>query len=64
MNCPVCDSRATGKVGSNQYYCWDCYYEFYKRGDKVKVFQVDEDGTLLDINDDNLSTTSMEKGGI
>jgi hypothetical protein len=46
-NCPVChSSRAIGKVGSAQFYCWDCCIEFIVRGDDVKIFNVQPDGTL------------------
>ena len=46
-NCPVCSSkRAIGKVGSEQYYCWDCCVEFIVRGEETTVFNVQPDGTL------------------
>ncbi|SFL81587.1 hypothetical protein [Pelosinus propionicus] len=45
--CPVCNSnRAIGKVGAAQYYCWDCCIEFIIRGDDIKIFSVQPDGTL------------------
>ena len=28
MVCPNCTSRDTGKVGSNQWYCWNCFVMF------------------------------------
>lgn len=47
INCPVCSSkRAIGKVGAEQYYCWDCCVEFIVHGDEIKVFSVQPDGTL------------------
>lgn len=46
MTCPVCGQKAIGKVGVEQYYCWECCVEFMMRGDHVKVFNVEMDGTL------------------
>lgn len=46
-DCPVCGSRrAIGKVGSEQYFCWDCCVEFMVHGDQTKIFNVEADGTL------------------
>ena len=47
MNCPVCGSKATGRVGVDQFYCWDCCVEYRKHNDEVNVFEVAEDGTLM-----------------
>jgi len=47
MNCPVCGSKATGKVGVEQYYCWDCCVEYRKHNDEINVYEVAEDGTLM-----------------
>lgn len=44
MYCPACNSKSVGKIGVNQYYCWDCFVEF---NDKSKIFFVEEDGTLV-----------------
>lgn len=47
MRCPNCEGRSIGKVGSEQYYCWDCCVEFnVGRGD-VRVWHVDPDGELV-----------------
>lgn len=46
-SCPVChNKRAIGKVGSEQYFCWDCCIEFIVRGEEITVFNVEPDGTL------------------
>lgn len=46
-SCPVCNSkRAIGKVGSAQYFCWDCCIEFIVRDEETMVFNVESDGTL------------------
>lgn len=47
VKCPVCRGLQVGKVGSDQYYCWNCYLEFnFSRG-QVNLFEVAEDGSLL-----------------
>lgn len=48
MNCPVCGSRAVGKVGLEQYYCWECFVEYQCQGSDIKIFSVTEDGSLVD----------------
>lgn len=45
-NCPVCGQRGIGKVGIDQYFCWECCVEFVIQGQTIKVFNVEEDGTL------------------
>lgn len=46
-HCPVCGGRGVGKVGIGQYYCRDCYVEFRVKSEQVKVYTVQDDGTLL-----------------
>lgn len=47
MNCPVCAGRVIGKVGVGQYYCWDCCVEFTSQEDKIVIYDLAEDGTLV-----------------
>ncbi len=47
--CPQCNSRDIGKIGNNQFYCWNCYMEFALVGDEVKIYHVDEDGSLVSV---------------
>ncbi len=47
MVCPVCGGKSTGKVGVDQFYCWDCCIEYKKSKEEVQVFDLDEEGTLL-----------------
>ena len=47
MNCPICGSKTTGKVGVDQYYCWDCCVEYKNHNDEITVYEVDEEGTLI-----------------
>ncbi|MDK2820143.1 MAG: hypothetical protein PWP31_108 [Clostridia bacterium] len=43
FNCPHCGSRSVGRIGAEQYYCWDCFVEF---NDNEQIFNIAEDGTL------------------
>jgi len=47
--CPLCHSTMVGKVGTKQYYCRNCYYEFKESGKDLKIYQVNEDGALDEI---------------
>lgn len=48
MRCPVCASIDTGKVGTDQYYCWNCLLEFSRNGEHgFTAYYVDEEGTLV-----------------
>jgi len=45
--CPVCGGKATGKVGMDQFYCWDCCVEYRLNKEGVQIFEVAEDGSLM-----------------
>jgi len=47
MTCPVCNGREIGKIGTNQYFCWNCLVEF---NDQEEVFEITEDGSLMNLN--------------
>ncbi|MEL7566403.1 MAG: hypothetical protein AAGU27_16180 [Dehalobacterium sp.] len=47
MACPVCNGREIGKIGTNQYFCWNCLVEF---NDQEEVFEITEDGSLMNLN--------------
>ena len=48
MHCPVCNSIDTGKVGTNQFYCWQCFLEFsINKRNEVKLYYVEADGSLV-----------------
>ena len=49
MNCPVCNGREIGKIGTSQYFCWNCLVEF---NDQEQVFEISEDGSLVNLNDE------------
>ncbi|MGE5422560.1 MAG: hypothetical protein ACM3QW_04800 [Ignavibacteriales bacterium] len=51
MRCPACNSIQVGKVGSDQYYCWNCCVEFNMRKGRVSLYEVAEDGTLVSMEE-------------
>lgn len=52
MKCPNCQCKDVGKIGSSQFYCWNCFVEFAAQDTQVEhVFQVEEDGTLSSLDD-------------
>lgn len=48
MKCPVCNGNAVGKVGVEQFYCWNCFIEFSTLKEEVQIYQVAEDGSLTE----------------
>lgn len=62
MLCPICGQRTTGKVGTDQYYCWECCIEFTVHGDAVKIFNVEDDGTLTLYTRQNAVNLEVQKG--
>lgn len=51
LRCPNCNSKDIGKIGSHQFYCWGCFIELTVNGEKISVYQVEEDGTLSSLDD-------------
>lgn len=60
MNCPVCSGRAIGKVGVEQFYCWDCCVEFTTQTDKVVIYDLAEDGSLVAWDDPALEDITLQ----
>lgn len=50
MRCPNCDSRSTGKIGNQHFFCSDCYVEFVLHDDFYEIFNVDDQGELIPLN--------------
>lgn len=50
FTCPICNGRAIGRVGNDQFYCWDCFVEYSVSGNQVKIYDIAEDGSLVDVN--------------
>lgn len=47
VQCPNCGGRSIGKIGCNQYYCWECCVEFSRsRNGEWHVYTVLDDGSL------------------
>lgn len=51
MKCINCNSIDIGKIGPRQYFCWNCCIEMNVVGDKLDVYQVEEDGSISSLND-------------
>ncbi len=51
LNCPNCRSKDIGKIGINQYYCWNCFIELSLDKGLIHTHQVEEDGTLSSLDD-------------
>ena len=47
IRCPACGTRTVGRVGSGQYFCWDCCVEFSMGRNGFQIYRVEEDGTLV-----------------
>jgi hypothetical protein len=51
VQCPNCKSKDIGKIGVNQYYCWNCFIELSIGKGIMNIHQVEEDGTLSSLDD-------------
>ncbi|MCJ7841783.1 hypothetical protein MUB24_12925 [Lederbergia sp. NSJ-179] len=51
MKCPNCQSKDLGKIGVNQYYCWNCFIELSIGNETIHTHQVEEDGSLSSLDD-------------
>ncbi len=49
--CPACQGRNVGRVGTGQYYCWECFIEFSLSSRGVRMFRVEPDGELSRIEE-------------
>lgn len=49
--CPNCRSKDIGKIGINQYYCWNCFIELSLSKGIIHTHQVEEDGSLSSLDD-------------
>jgi len=63
MLCPRCRGRAVGRVGLQQWYCWDCCVEFAKSARGIEVFAMDEEGELVSMDAAGGSEEVAECGG-
>jgi len=51
MHCPNCKNKNLGKIGVNQFYCWDCFIELTLADGLLSLNQVEEDGSLTTLDD-------------
>jgi len=51
IECPNCHSKDIGKIGVNQYYCWNCFIELTVMNGLIYTHQVEEDGSLSSLDD-------------
>ncbi|MEW9675855.1 hypothetical protein ABRT01_06680 [Lentibacillus sp. L22] len=52
LQCPNCKGKDIGKIGSQQYYCWNCFIELSITSDnELTVHQIEADGSLSSLND-------------
>ncbi|WP_026689117.1 hypothetical protein [Alteribacter aurantiacus] len=51
MRCPNCKGKDIGKIGSNQYYCWNCFIELTLSNGRLSLHQVEADGSLSSLDD-------------
>lgn len=49
--CPSCKGKDIGKIGTHQYYCWHCFIELSMQGDRLHLYEVEEDGSLSSLAD-------------
>jgi hypothetical protein len=45
--CPSCGSREVGYLPGHQYYCWSCFVQFLIGENRVEIYEVGEDGSLV-----------------
>ncbi|WP_010531082.1 hypothetical protein [Lentibacillus jeotgali] len=49
--CPNCRGKDIGKIGSQQFYCWNCFIELTVINEKLAIHQVEADGSLSSLDD-------------
>lgn len=55
MQCPVCGGRQIGRIGSREFYCWDCLIEYNVDNE---IFFVNEDGSLVQVRPEEVELCS------
>ncbi|HLS07594.1 hypothetical protein [Lentibacillus sp.] len=49
--CPNCRGKDIGKIGTQQFYCWNCFIELTVFNEKLTIYQVEADGSLSSLDD-------------
>ncbi|WP_169710440.1 hypothetical protein [Natranaerobius trueperi] len=48
--CPLCNRIDVGRVGANQYFCWNCCVEFKETKEQnYQIYNIEDDGTLTSV---------------
>ncbi|MHB0886985.1 MAG: hypothetical protein ACYC6V_01360 [Bacillota bacterium] len=63
LACPQCGSKVVGKVGTGQYYCWDCFIEFSVGKSGPHLYKIDPEGTLVSFDPNNDARSDTMAGG-
>ncbi len=45
--CPVCSGRLIGRIGTGQFFCWDCCAQFTRGASRNRVWEIDDEGSLV-----------------
>ncbi len=45
--CPVCGGRLLGRIGTGQFFCWDCCAQFSRSGPRLRAWTIDAEGVLV-----------------
>ena len=53
-----------GRIGQNQYYCWDCSIEFVPTNDGFRLYRLEEDGSTILESQDPVERPPTMTGGI
>lgn len=65
MKCPLCNSVDMGKVGTGQYYCWNCLVELTinanNANNEYTAYYVDEEGTLVSLSEMTQNNQVLEE---
>ncbi|GAA0442719.1 hypothetical protein GCM10008983_19780 [Lentibacillus halophilus] len=49
--CPNCNEKDIGKIGTHQFYCWNCLIELAIWEDTLTIHEVEADGSLSSLDD-------------
>lgn len=50
MDCPLCGSHTTGRIGNNRYYCSECCHEWTDSlTGELKVYKILSDGSITQL---------------
>ncbi|MEW6082790.1 MAG: hypothetical protein AB1576_13755 [Bacillota bacterium] len=50
-SCPMCRGRAVGRIGTNLFYCRDCFVEINHTRVGWKAYRIDEEGLRVPVNE-------------